>query len=218
MGEPDGDGQLEIGRGGRGAVELDRIAYFSDAVIAIAITLVAVGLVAPKVPVADLNRALIDMWPEFAAFLLTFWVIAQNWTAHHQMFRLIGSWDAALVVLNLSFLLAIVLMPFSTQLLGHYIGGLPASVVVIYTANLMACGVVRVLLWRHIRRAGLLLSTVDFGTVRYLHRTALAIPAVSLLAIPWAFVDPGTAWVPWVLSSVAARLAGGRLRIRSRPG
>jgi uncharacterized membrane protein len=101
-----------------GAQAAERLTFFSDAVVAIAITLLAIDL---PVPEGDTYRL---FWASvrhddghYAAFLISFAVIAAAWFDHHDLFRYIRSTDARLRLLNMGWLLSIVLNPFATKLL-----------------------------------------------------------------------------------------------------
>jgi len=96
----------------------DRLTLFSDAVVAIAITLLAIEL---PVPEGDTVRV---FWSSvrhndghYAAFLISFLVIAAAWSNHHDLFRYVKRTDARLQTFNTAWLLTIVLNPFATKLL-----------------------------------------------------------------------------------------------------
>ncbi|MBO0870712.1 MAG: DUF1211 domain-containing protein [Micromonosporaceae bacterium] len=99
-------------------ISAERLNFFSDAVVAIAITLLALDL---KVPVADSNAAL---WREFrqdatdyVAFLISFAVIGSHWQLHHRVFSHLGRLGGALTRWNLLWLLMVVLTPFATRVI-----------------------------------------------------------------------------------------------------
>ena len=100
-------------------MELDRLVNFSDAVIAIAITLLVVQF---SVPAAneDVGAALLDRWPQFLSFILSFFVIGIFWIAHHRIFRYVARVDQRLLWLNLLFLMCIAFMPYPTAVLGEH--------------------------------------------------------------------------------------------------
>ncbi|MFJ6129672.1 TMEM175 family protein [Streptomyces griseoviridis] len=96
----------------------DRLILFSDAVVAIAITLLALEL---PVPVGPDAAALWDSAREHAdhylAFLISFYAIAAAWGQHHRIFRSVVRNDSLLRKLNMLWLLMIILNPFATRLL-----------------------------------------------------------------------------------------------------
>jgi uncharacterized membrane protein len=104
----------ELRRVERGAA--DRLLFFSDAVVAIAITLLAIDLPVPKGD--ELPVFLASLAAErtaYLSFLLSFGVIAWHWTAHHRVLRYLVSADRRMVFLEMGWLLFIVLTPFLTK-------------------------------------------------------------------------------------------------------
>ncbi len=98
---------------------LDRLVNFSDAVVAIAITLLVLPLVELPHDLATehLGDVLHDSRWVFFGFFLSFVVIASFWRGHHAMFEQVRDYDARIVWLNLLWLLTIVVMPFTTALI-----------------------------------------------------------------------------------------------------
>ncbi|MFR9804638.1 TMEM175 family protein [Pseudonocardia sp. RS010] len=102
----------------RGAAE--RMTFFSDAVVAIAITLLAVDLPVPQGDtVAELAAGFAANRGEYLAFLISFAVIARHWISHHRVFRYVGRATLPLIWLNMLWLLIIVLTPFFTRLIAE---------------------------------------------------------------------------------------------------
>jgi uncharacterized membrane protein len=96
----------------------ERLTFFSDAVVAIAITLLAIDLPVPSgATTAQFVASLREGWFEYLAFLISFVVIANHWGAHHRVFRYVQRADAPLVGLNLFWLLMVVVTPFLTRIL-----------------------------------------------------------------------------------------------------
>ena len=98
--------------GAGGGREVERLIFFSDAVMAIAMTLLVIDLKLPEslgamTSDADLRAALDGLGPRFLSVLLSFAVIAIWWNGHNRIFRNLERADGALVVLNLVFLGAI---------------------------------------------------------------------------------------------------------------
>lgn len=107
---------------------LERLVFFSDAVFAIAITLLVIEIHVPhpaEPTVAAHLAALIDLSSSFFAFALSFLVIARFWIGHHTAFALIDHFDARLFWPNILLLMAIAFMPFATA---YYASNLTALV------------------------------------------------------------------------------------------
>jgi uncharacterized membrane protein len=114
--------------------------YFTDAVIAIAITLLVLPLVDAVGDAVDARRSatevVTDNISQFFSFLLSFAVIARLWTAHHRLFDGVATAPGRVVGLNLLWLLTIVVLPFPTEMVGGY--GEDRFTVVLYIGTILA--------------------------------------------------------------------------------
>ena len=94
---------------------------FSDAIFAIAITLLTINLlVPPDLHGAAFTTALHRLLPALGAYALSFLILGQLWLAHHRIFGVIARVDYAVVRRNLVFLGLIAIMPFPVRLLSDY--------------------------------------------------------------------------------------------------
>jgi uncharacterized membrane protein len=176
-------------------VEFSRIVAFSDGVFSIAITLLVLNLVVEKgVPSSELADALWDQRENLLAYALSFAVIARFWIVHHRFFSDVVAFDSRLITLNMLYLGWIVLIPFTSEVLGEYGGQAPA--VILYAANLT--GVVLIGLWMALdaRRAGL--TEIDPAKHSEQRYRSIYIATVFLASIPVAFIDPGLAPFMWL--------------------
>jgi len=202
------------------ALGLERIVFFSDAVMAIAITLLAIDLKVPEIvasaAAAELPRALSDLGPRFLSFLISFFVIGIYWMSHHRYFRFIQRYDGGLIVLNLLFLLFIVLMPFVAGLFGQYYY-LPLGMSV-YAAAVAATGLSMGALWWYAsHRHRLVDEQLDEQFIRA-RSLALAVPLLFLVSIPVTFFSRTLAIVIWCtlpLASFAILKVSERRQIRT---
>ncbi len=130
---------------------LDRLLFFSDAVMAIAITLLVIDLRLPEMArsaaASGLGPALLELWPNYLGYLLSFFVIGNYWLSHHRLFRPIVRYDDRLALLNLVFLFFIALLPFSTRLIGLYPG--TRAAIIVYSLNVLPLGILSYALTRH---------------------------------------------------------------------
>lgn len=104
-------------------IEFGRIVAFSDGVFSIAITLLVLNLGIDKgLSSGELTTALLNQWDDLLAFALSFAVIGRFWVVHHRFFAEVDAFDGRLLGLNLLYLAAVVLIPFSSEVLGEYGG------------------------------------------------------------------------------------------------
>jgi len=134
--------------------QLERLILFSDAVFAIAITLLVIEIKVPELPDDTPNRlhalkeALAEKFPEFFGLVLSFAVIGQFWNNHHRLFGNISNYNGGLIWLNLLMLFWIILVPFTSGLNSRF--GDLNFVWQVYSFNLFMIGISLYLLYRYI--------------------------------------------------------------------
>lgn len=167
---------------------LDRFNAFSDGVFAIAITLLVLQIEVPTGVTGDASlwTALGDEAPDFTAFIVSFAVIGMYWVNSHRFMRTIVEYDRGLMLRTLLFLFFVVLIPFSSQLIGEYSDVAPISIV-IYIVNLIGVAGASGLMERHVLRAKLGKPEYDWDTELSLMSTLFTV-GVFALTIPLAFV------------------------------
>jgi uncharacterized membrane protein len=181
-----------------------RIITFSDAVVAIAITLLALALPpldgVPGWTDGQLWHALADDWTEYFAFFLSFAVIGNHWATHRRIFRYVARMNARASELNLIWLLMMVLTPSAARLLsGHGAFGLRFTIYVVIQVGLLS---------REFARSGLLRPNAPEAARHPDHVSTLAICIPFLVSIPVAFVTDLGDWTyaVWVLVPLTSRL------------
>jgi uncharacterized membrane protein len=176
-------------------VEFSRIVAFSDGVFSIAITLLVLGItIDPGLPHDKLAHALWEEREAVLAYAISFAVIARFWFVHHSFFSEVKAFDNRLIGLNMLYLGFLVLIPFSSQVLGEYGGQLPA--VVVYSANLTAVVLVGQWMAFDARHSGL--AKRDAQTERESLVRSLFIAGVFLLSIVVALFDASIAPYIWI--------------------
>lgn len=121
---------------------LERLVFFSDAVFAIAITLLVIEIEIPHlggVPDSQYWNALIELLPSFFGYALSFLVIGRFWIGHHNAFTQIDHYDGRLAWPNLFLLMAIAFMPFATGFMAANLGNFVPTL--IYNLTLLATAV-----------------------------------------------------------------------------
>jgi len=172
-------------------LELERLVFFSDAVVAIAITLLALNLRIDKDPAhkhflfSDLARS----WRQFVSFSLSFMLIAIFWLIHHKFFHFITRIDRTLTWYNLFWLLFIVMLPFSATLVSADFEGTVALFV--YSLNIFFITLFQNQIWDHVAvRPSYLIRDFDQNEIND-NRIYCNIAMVNaLLAIGISFISP----------------------------
>lgn len=164
--------------------QLERIIFFSDAVFAIAITLLIIDIRIPEnteFTNGQLLEAVANKIPELTGFLISFFFIGGYWVIHHKMFGYVARFDMRLIWLNLIFLLSIVMLPFTTGIFGMY--GYLTAAFCLYIANAIFTGIMNYFCWKHILKPGANLTEFTFD--RSFRRAAYL---RSLLMPVWFFI------------------------------
>ena len=129
----------------REQAKLERLTFFSDAVFAIAMTLLVIEVRLPELHGAtdtSLAQGLVNLLPNYIGFIISFLVIGRFWMGHHRLMAMIDTADPALVRANLLLLMAIAFMPFPTAVLSDY--SLLRVAIGFYTSYLMVVGLANV--------------------------------------------------------------------------
>ena len=183
-------------------LDYERLLFFSDAVFAIAITLLIIEVRLPALPEhatdADAAAALERIAPAIFAYVLSFATIGLYWLGHWRRYRYIERIDERLVGLNLVQLALVAFIPFPTAMMGDH--GDLALVVAIYALSLSAAWVLGPLTWLYAWRAGLVRAGVAAGYVRLAAMRGVAVPLVMLASLPFMpLIGPSRIGLTWIL-------------------
>lgn len=183
--------------------QLERLILFSDAVFAIAITLLVIELKVPEIERAELTEgklldALKHMIPKFFGFIISFMFIGIYWTVHHRLFGFAINYTPKLLRLNLLFLFAVALMPFSTAFYSEYVMKHVLTPVVFYTGNIIMLGLFNLFMWRHIGNPKNKISEgLSQADAKYYSFRAVVVPVMFTLFAFVYLVNPIIAsWMP----------------------
>lgn len=176
--------------------QIDRLSFFSDGVFAIAITLLVIEI---KVPVHHeptnevLLHSLSEMSLKFLGFLISFAIVGHYWSVHHRIFGYLKKYNTSLLWINLAFLCSVVLLPFSSGLLGEY-SSHPELYVpyVIYVANIFLTGLMNCWLWLYVSnpKKQFLTHTISKARINLGLYRSLVIPVVFLISLGVFFISP----------------------------
>ncbi len=191
----------------------ERVVFFSDAVFAIAMTLLVIDLRVPEVDNGETSgEILVSLLPGFLAYVISFWVIAANWNGHHRKFRVINGFDTRLIQLNFLLLFLVAFTPFPTSLMSEYAGEVPS--VVLYAVVVASLSLVQLAMWRHAWRHDLVDTLVEPDMYRYVARNLLVVPVVFgvsiLIAIFWDANIAMYSWLALIPATIIVGRVGGR--------
>jgi uncharacterized membrane protein len=157
-----------------------RVEAFSDAVIAILITIMVLEM---KAPHGRDPHALRPLLPVFLAYVLSYVNLAIYWNNHHHLFQLVRQVDGRILWANVHLLFWLSLVPFSTAWMGDEFAAVPVA---LYGGVLLMAGVayyilVRTLLRRHGQSSALAIAVgSDFKGKISVLLYALAIPMARI--------------------------------------
>ncbi|MEV4758565.1 TMEM175 family protein [Micromonospora sp. NPDC049559] len=149
-----------------------RVTAFSDGVIAIAVTLLVLEIRPPE-DTRRLLHGLLELWPSYAAYVLTFLLIGQMWVNHHVMFDHMRSADRLVLLFNTLLLMQIAFLPFVAAVLSSAFrsGHGERTAVVLYGLSYGMAAVLFNVIWEYARHGRRLLApTIDPAGARAISR------------------------------------------------
>jgi uncharacterized membrane protein len=195
--------------------QLERLILFSDAVFAIAITLLVIEIKIPEIPhltVTDekLLDALGTLLPKFIGFLISFMIIGQYWSIHHRMFGFVTNYTDGLIWLNIFFLFGVALMPFSTGFYSEYATSKVNGPAIFYAVNISFLGFINYYMWRYVSKPSRKLSTgLSAPMARFFSARALTVPILFIIfAIVYSFSPAIAFWIPPLIPLILKLLFG----------
>jgi uncharacterized membrane protein len=186
--------------------QLERMILFSDAVFAIAITLLVIEMKIPEIPgellsEEALGESLNHLIPKFVGFFISFMIIGLYWTVHHRLFGFVTNYNQRLLWINLLFLMAVALMPFSTGFYSAYVFKLLKSPVIIYVINICFLGIMNFILWKYVSNPKRKLTEgLSQPLAHYYAYRAIAIPIIFFaMAMAYLFIPQYAIMIPMLI-------------------
>ncbi len=189
---------------------LHRLILFSDAVFAIAITLLAIEIHPPEGWHGDVASFFDLMFQKLAAYGVSFATIGTLWISHRRMFSRFVKADGPLDIVNFLMLGLVALLPLGTELLWE---AHSASPLLIYIGLVAAIGLSQGLIWGYAAFIGKLAEPIGLGVRLFILARVTLLPGLfcglTFVSIatqtPWGAVAIGAIWI-------ALSLAGRRLQ------
>jgi uncharacterized membrane protein len=181
---------------------VDRLINFSDAVVAVAVTVLVLPLVDIPGPTGEetvwtvIGEHASELW----TFLFTFYVVAVMWLAHNRILNSIGRYDPFIFWINTTWLACIVLLPWVSAMFGESSGG-RTSVGLLYWGTMAAIALLGSALGSHLRgHPGLLAEALEAPSAQVARRAALRGPVMGVyflfIGIVSVFAPAIANWLP----------------------
>jgi uncharacterized membrane protein len=194
-----------------------RTEAFSDGVFAIAVTLLVLEIRPPEHGEGSLVDGLLDLWPSYLAYALSFATIGIMWLNHHELLRLVRAVDRGFLLMNLLLLLLVAFIPFPTNVLADFLADADErkTAAFFYAGSFTVMAVVYNAYWHYLRsHRSLLEPHVTDAELAAITRSYLFGPTVYGLATVAAFVS---AWLSVAIcAALSASYAVPALRWRVR--
>ncbi|MBB2976515.1 putative membrane protein [Microbacterium endophyticum] len=190
----------------------ERFKAFTDAVVAIALTLLILPLMESVGDYADkftTGEWLGEESAKIASFLISFAVIAVFWMGHHRMFAHVAHVDGSLMWLTFAWMLTIVMLPVATAISTAFTADIMQLLVYmgVMTASSVLLFITRIYLLRHPH-----LRTSDVGFTRRGIAEGAAVPIIFALAMALSIVFPVLSY--WTLTLLWLSRYAARLTVR----
>jgi uncharacterized membrane protein len=170
--------------------DTSRLVAFSDAVLAITITLLVLAI-RPPTDYTHLLHSLATLWPSYLAYAVTFLFIGPVWANHHVMFDHIRAADRVVLLLNTVLLMVVAFLPFATSVLaGAFRSGHgQRTAVAFYGIAFVVTAPTFNAVWQYASRHALLSEALDRAAATAISRRfQLALAWLSIGAVLGALI------------------------------
>jgi uncharacterized membrane protein len=171
---------------------LERLVFFSDAVFAIAITLLILEVHVPVLPRGASDtaylQALADLLPSFIGYIVSFWVVGMFWIGHHRAFSMASRHSRGMLGWNLFLLGIIAFMPFATAFFSLNAAGRVPTL--FYCVTLLAAALLNMKVVRIATGPEMVDPRADAEAILYCRRRSASVPLGAVTAIALAFFAP----------------------------
>lgn len=181
--------------------QIDRLILFTDAVFAIAITLLIIEIKVPEIHGAitenNFIEAMVTLIPKFSGFAISFFIIGLYWFVHHTMFGYVINYTSKLIWINIIFLFSIVIMPFSTAVYSEYSTNEEYASLIspfaVYVANICFTGIMNFVLLSYIFNPKNNISehSPSNYNIKLAKKRALIIPIIFIITLIITYFIPG---------------------------
>jgi uncharacterized membrane protein len=144
-----------------------------------------------------LAKSLLEIWPKYLGYGISFLVIGSFWIGHHRKFQYIKRYDSKLLLINLIFLMVIAFIPFPASVISEF-GNRTATI--FYASVMVLASLLSAALWAYASTYNRLTDPMKDSQNRLIEsKRTLAISMVFLLSIGIAFINDDLAKLFWIL-------------------
>ena len=191
---------------------LERLVFFSDAVFAIAITLLVIEIHVPHLAhdASDAAHwaALAVLIPSFVGYAISFAVVGLFWMGHHRAFALARHYHPRILGWNMAMLAVIAFMPFVTAYLSANINQRVPSLV--YSLNMLLAASLNLKVNWTATSPPMVDETADPQTITYVRRRGLSVLLGAATAIVTSLIFPVAGQVGLISIPIWRRLIARR--------
>lgn len=189
-----------------GHISKNRLETLVDGIFAFAMTLLVLGITPPKPDITEAQAVLasqiFSLVPQFFLFVIAFLILSSFWLDHHRHFHFVRAVDPRLLWINISLLIFIVLLPFSTDIGGDYPGVQVA--VLFFHINILIVGAIFSYHLYYISQSEILRDPqADKDFLRKQITQSLLLPAVASLAVIFSFINPSASLFVYLVVPVS---------------
>jgi len=171
---------------------LERLVFFSDAVYAIAITLLVLEIKIPILPKGSPDalywQALAELIPSFMGYVLSFAVIGIFWIGHHRAFAMAGRYSGRVLGWNMALLCVIAFMPFVTAFDAHNLNQHVPGMV--YCGTLLLAGLLNAAVVHIATGEAMVAAGTEPARIRYVRRRSISVILGAASALVFAYFVP----------------------------
>lgn len=191
--------------------ETIRLETFSDGVFCIAVTLLSIEIgvkVNGNVTSSSLLRALLDNWPIYLAYVISFFNVLLAWIGHHSLFKMLRKTSNGIMITNGFLLMLVALVPFPTRTLGEFLltGGFKTAVI-FYTGYFVLISIAFRLVWQAaVTSPGVLMENITPKQIKSTTRNENIGLLCNAIILGVAFISPWLAlglsfamWLYWLV-------------------
>ena len=182
-------------------IKIENLISFSDAVFAFAITLMALSIDIPDLPLglsqSQLSDRLYDLYPQFEDYIISFAVIAVFWVSYHRVFNHIEGSHISMVYLNMLFLLLVTLLSLTTSIVTNY-SSYQIPFIIYCIVVIMASSLLVLIWWYATKDHRLVDKNMHPLFIKGIFFVLLSIPLVFGISMVISFIDLDVAQYFWL--------------------